>query len=631
MSKITLNNVVDLENQNTAISVINNNSSTIQTAFDNTLSRDGTAPNQMNNLLDMNSHPIINLPAPTSNYMPLRLIDFQTLQSGGTVVTSPLPPGGTTGQLLAKNSNANYDVTWSSTVAGGAGGAVNSIQYNNSGAFNGISLAAGQTIRGTSGAPIAGYNAWVDVTTLGVDNTGVSVTSSALQAAINTITSAGNVVYLPAGTYNMGGGTLTVPDNSTVYCHNNAVITRTADIPNVGTEAYGAYTDCMIDVGNNVRWYNGTLNNTVVTGTSTTSQTVGTGTYTFTTQSGLPFRAGNFLRVYSAFNPSVHFEGTVTSYSGTTLVMNFPFFAGSGSRSDWNINWGGVYQSPMCLHNVSNTIIDNVTTKGNWYCGILLDGWNPSTGGNLACTNNTIVNCKAIGIQNRGFYMYGICNQNEFINCYVSGTVNGFPGCTDYGFNMNPANATGTFNSQTKNRFLGCSVDGTGFQGFAVSDLAFYNIIEGCNVSNLNSTATGFLIQSANGVPVGSNQPQYNTITGCIANNCQGSGFTTIASLYTQIIGCKAVVCGTGFNILPNGSYLTSYTSCNGCQALSNTTGFNVTGVRCDLIGITAIANTTGVLINSGSSITIANGRSYANTTNISDSGTSSQISLVTA
>lgn len=622
MSKINLSNVNSLQNESTALSVINGNSQTIQLAMDNTLSRDGSTPNQMGALLDMNSNPIINLPAPTSNYMPLRLIDAQTLNGGGTVITSPLPPGGTTGQVLAKNSGVNYDVIWSSTVAGGAGGSVNSVQYNSSGGFNGVSLAAGQTIQGTSGVPAAAFPTMVDVTTMGIDNSGIAVVASALQVAINTITAAGKVVYIPNGTYNMGNGSITIPDNSTVYCGQNATLARTAQIANVATDQFGVYTDAMVVIGNNVRWYNGILNNTWVDGTSTTSNTMGTGTFTFTTQAGLPFVAGNFLRIWSNFNPSKHWEGTVTSYSGTTLTMNFSqFFNGTGSAADWNITWGGVYQCPMVLHNSSNSIIDGAVAKGNWYVGFLLDGWNPPAGGSLVCKNNILINCQALGIQNRGFYTYGTCNRNEFINCYAFGMVNGFGGSTDYGFNMNPANGSGSANSQFRNKWIGCHADSPAFQGFAISDIMNYNIIDGCTAYNLTNTAgTGFLVQQANG-----QTPQYNTVSNCIAMNCTGSAFNTVGSLYTQFNGCKAVVSGIGFNFGPSVGN-TTFAQCNGCQAVSNTTGFNVNqGNHCDLIGIQAVANTTGVLITSGSSVTLVTGRSVSNTTNLSDSGTSTQ------
>ncbi len=86
MSKITLNNVGNLQDTTTAETTLNSNNAVIQTAMDNTLSRDGTSPNTMNANIDMNSHQLINLPAPTGNSSPIRLQEFITLNSGGTVI-----------------------------------------------------------------------------------------------------------------------------------------------------------------------------------------------------------------------------------------------------------------------------------------------------------------------------------------------------------------------------------------------------------------------------------------------------------------------------------------------------------------------------------------------------------------
>ena len=57
--KVTLLNLATFDNS--ILSNVNTNSAAITTAMDNTLSRDGTTPNQMAANLDMNSHNIINL------------------------------------------------------------------------------------------------------------------------------------------------------------------------------------------------------------------------------------------------------------------------------------------------------------------------------------------------------------------------------------------------------------------------------------------------------------------------------------------------------------------------------------------------------------------------------------------
>lgn len=115
MTKIApLTDLVDLQNEASAVSAINANNAKIETALTNTLSRDGSAPNQMGALLDMNSNKILNLPAPSSNNEPLRFQDLATFNGGGTL--SAIPAGGTTGQLLTKKSGIDYDTDWENTI-----------------------------------------------------------------------------------------------------------------------------------------------------------------------------------------------------------------------------------------------------------------------------------------------------------------------------------------------------------------------------------------------------------------------------------------------------------------------------------------------------------------------------------
>src|SRR5229473_1714729 len=112
MSKITLNNVGNIIDATTAATTINANNAVIQTAMDNTLSRNGTTPNTMGSNLDMNNFQVLNLPTPATANSPARLKDVQT---GGTITN--IPPGGTTGQVLAKTSNVDYAINWTSESA----------------------------------------------------------------------------------------------------------------------------------------------------------------------------------------------------------------------------------------------------------------------------------------------------------------------------------------------------------------------------------------------------------------------------------------------------------------------------------------------------------------------------------
>jgi hypothetical protein len=74
-------------------------------------------------------------------------------------------------------------------------------------------------------------------------------------------------------------------------------------------------------------------------GTSTSINTISIGSKTFITQAGLPFVAGNMCRIIYAYGVGNYMEGTVTSYSGTTLVVNITAIWGTGnSVNTWVIN-----------------------------------------------------------------------------------------------------------------------------------------------------------------------------------------------------------------------------------------------------------------------------------------------------
>ncbi len=77
-------------------------------------------------------------------------------------------------------------------------------------------------------------------------------------------------------------------------------------------------------------------------GTSTTSLTIGSGSKSFTTQTGESYTAGIFMTAVSQANSANYMFGQVTSYSGTTLVLNITQTGGSGTLNDWNLSIAGV-------------------------------------------------------------------------------------------------------------------------------------------------------------------------------------------------------------------------------------------------------------------------------------------------
>lgn len=123
MAKLTLSNLSNLQNETSAVTAINANSDLIETAVENTLSRDGASPNMMNADLDMNSNEILNMTELDMNSN--KIVDLANGSSDGDAVnfsqlnaaviaSGNIPFGGTTGQILTKNSSADFDVEWSS-------------------------------------------------------------------------------------------------------------------------------------------------------------------------------------------------------------------------------------------------------------------------------------------------------------------------------------------------------------------------------------------------------------------------------------------------------------------------------------------------------------------------------------
>lgn len=112
MSKLNLTNLSSLQNEQSAITIINNNNDAIEAAVEKTLSRDGTVPNQMTKELDMNSNRVLNLPQPLTDAEPVRLADLNAVvvpNLGNGNVIGPVSAvggnvaifSGTTGKILA--------------------------------------------------------------------------------------------------------------------------------------------------------------------------------------------------------------------------------------------------------------------------------------------------------------------------------------------------------------------------------------------------------------------------------------------------------------------------------------------------------------------------------------------------
>lgn len=95
MAKVTLQTVGSLANPLSAQQRLDANSAAIETGFENTLSRDGTTPNQMAADIDLNSYSLLNVDQLLANDMQANNLLLDRLQLREVVAANvPIPPAG---------------------------------------------------------------------------------------------------------------------------------------------------------------------------------------------------------------------------------------------------------------------------------------------------------------------------------------------------------------------------------------------------------------------------------------------------------------------------------------------------------------------------------------------------------
>lgn len=193
---------------------------------------------------------------------------------------------------------------------------------------------------------------------------GVTDDTTAINNALTDAT--GYDLVLPANSVCRFSGSITVPSNtclvgqgraSTVLrkltANGQSAITAssatspcvrnlTIDLNHVG---YGVFasainfttvTDVLVD---NVAVLNAGISEAMSIGTSSSSNSIGTGAKSFTTQTGKTFPTGAAIWVYDSSNGANYLEGTVTSYNSGAgaLVINATSTGGSGTITSWTI------------------------------------------------------------------------------------------------------------------------------------------------------------------------------------------------------------------------------------------------------------------------------------------------------
>lgn len=456
MSKITLSTVSELQAFPSAAANINSNSATLTTAMDNTLSRDGTNPNTMGAVLDMNSHRIINLPAPGGVSDPVRLQDVtgsSTIALSITLagdVTSPTG-NGTLATTIANNAVTNVKMADNSvgtaeiiaanvTNAKLATQANNTIKSNVSGSTaspsdNTITQVLDSTVGSTQGSLMyRNTSTWVPLTP---GTAGQVLSTNGAGANPSWITSAAGSVITP--------------------------------------EQYGA-------VGN------GSTNDTVA--------------------------LQNFLAA-AAGKTGVFTPGKTYMFSGFLIVQSNTYLVGYGSTikalATAGINLGNLWLTDPTegtAKGPDNVIIAGLTVNGNATArraGGAFSGVGNAAGFYLISTNNShLYDCKSIDTEADGFYiggstaLGGVSNFCTFDNCYantpgrncysvVGATACSFKSCTadqasfgaahtnlSCGWDFEPDNAVTSQNTNVD--CIDCKAIGCVTSGFNVGNFATSNI-----------------------------------------------------------------------------------------------------------------------------------------------------------
>lgn len=139
-------------------------------------------------------------------------------------------------------------------------------------------------------------------------------------------------------------------------------------------------------------------------GTSNTSLVIGTGSKSFTTQSGYAYQPGNYIRASSAADGTNYMEGNITSYVGETLVISVTKTGGSGTKADWTFSLAGTPGATgsgsgdmLAANNLSDvankkTAKDNISIHGVDVASASTINLDAATGDLVDLTGTTTVN-----------------------------------------------------------------------------------------------------------------------------------------------------------------------------------------------------------------------------------------------
>ena len=301
MAKLTLTDLTSLtSNETTAVNQINANGALIETALENTLSRDGTSPNSMSANLDMNSKKLLNVAAGTSNSDGVNLSQL-------TAATGQVPGLSMTMETTTTDADQGAGKVWFNAAVASA-----TVLYMDDADTNGADISTFvQTWDNSSNSSSRGYIYVIQK---------ASAVNYAIYEIDGAVTDASGYTKIPVN-YMIGAGTLADADPVTVN------FIRTGDqpaVPFLKMTWDNATSDS--DQGAGTVWFNhGTVSSATVlyiddvdaaAGTSINSQVDSWDDSTSTIKGTITVTKSANAAVFATFNVT----GSVTSASTYSKV-----------------------------------------------------------------------------------------------------------------------------------------------------------------------------------------------------------------------------------------------------------------------------------------------------------------------
>ena len=301
MAKLTLTDLTQLSsNETSAVNAINANGALIETALENTLSRDGTSPNSMSANLDMNSKKLLNVAAGTSNSDGVNLSQL-------TAATGQVPGLSMTMETTTTDADQGAGKVWFNAAVASA-----TVLYMDDADTNGADISTFvQTWDNSSNSSSRGYIYVIQK---------ASAVNYAIYEIDGAVTDASGYTKIPVN-YMIGAGTLADADPVTVN------FIRTGDqpaVPSLKMTWDNATADS--DQGAGTVWFNhGTVSSASVlyiddvdaaAGTSINSQVDSWDDSTSTIKGTITVTKSANAAVFATFNVT----GSVTSASTYSKV-----------------------------------------------------------------------------------------------------------------------------------------------------------------------------------------------------------------------------------------------------------------------------------------------------------------------